>query len=103
MLRIILTQLLLFSLPFIGFAIWLFLNKKAQTSENWRDGPMLWLVIAGGLLVIGGLIYTSGVFVFISPRVKFRRAIWHGFVVTGAMTHWAAVLVGVVLAPAALG
>lgn len=54
------------------------------------------------LLVIGGLIYTAGVFVFISPRVKFRRAIWHGFVVTGAGVHWAAVLVGVVLAPAAL-
>ena len=51
------------------------------------------------LLVIGGLIYTGGVFVFISPKVKFRRAIWHGFVVTGATVHWAAVLVGVVLAP----
>ena len=51
------------------------------------------------LLVIGGLIYTAGVFVFISPRVKYRRAIWHGFVVAGAGVHWAAVLVGVVLAP----
>ena len=52
------------------------------------------------LLVLGGLIYTAGVFVFINQRVKFRRAIWHGFVVTGAGVHWAAVLVGVVLAPA---
>ena len=59
--------------------------------------------IALGLLVAGGLIYTAGVFVFISPKVKFRRAIWHGFVVTGATVHWAAVLVGVVLAPAAAG
>ena len=33
------------------------------------------------LLVIGGLIYTAGVFIFISPQVKYRRAIWHGFVV----------------------
>jgi hemolysin III len=55
--------------------------------------------VALGLLVAGGLIYTTGVLIFISPKVKFRRAIWHGFVVTGAMTHWAAVLVGVVLAP----
>jgi len=55
------------------------------------------------LLVAGGLIYTTGVFIFISPNVKFRRAIWHGFVVAGAATHWAAVLIGVVLAPAAMG
>lgn len=55
------------------------------------------------LLVLGGLIYTAGVFVFISPKVKFRRAIWHGFVVTGATVHWAAVLVGVVLAPSMMG
>ncbi|HRO32759.1 MAG TPA: hemolysin III family protein [Brevundimonas sp.] len=63
--------------------------------------PMLDTVhpIALGLLVAGGLIYTAGVFVFISPKVKFRRAIWHGFVVAGAGAHWAAVLVGVVLAP----
>ena len=59
--------------------------------------------VALGLLVAGGLIYTAGVLVFISPKVKFRRAIWHGFVVTGASVHWAAVLVGVVLAPAAVG
>jgi hemolysin III len=55
--------------------------------------------IALGLLVLGGVIYTAGVFVFISPNVKYRRAIWHGFVVAGAGVHWAAVLVGVVLAP----
>lgn len=67
--------------------------------------PMLDTVhpIALGLLILGGLIYTAGVFVFISPKVRFRRAIWHGFVVTGATVHWAAVLIGVVLAPAAIG
>ena len=59
--------------------------------------------LALGLLVAGGLTYTAGVFVFISPNVRFRRAIWHGFVVAGAGLHWAAVLVGVVLAPAAAG
>lgn len=66
--------------------------------------PMIETVhpIALGLLVLGGVIYTAGVFVFISPRVKYRRAIWHGFVVTGASVHWAAVLVGVILAPTGL-
>ena len=63
--------------------------------------PMLDTVhpVALGLLVLGGLIYTAGVFVFIRPGVKYRRAIWHGFVVAGAGVHWVAVLVGVVLAP----
>ena len=63
--------------------------------------PMLDTVhpVALGLLVLGGVIYTAGVFVFISPRVRFRRAIWHGFVVTGAAVHWLAVLLGVVLVP----
>jgi hemolysin III len=61
--------------------------------------PMIETVhpLALGLLVAGGLIYTSGVFVFISQKVKFRRAIWHGFVVTGAGVHWTAILIGVVL------
>ena len=65
--------------------------------------PMLDTVhpIALGLLVLGGLIYTAGVLFFISPKLKFRRAIWHGFVVAGAGVHWTAVLVGVVLAPVA--
>jgi hemolysin III len=49
------------------------------------------------LLVIGGLLYTSGTLVFHS-RLPFRRAIWHGFVVSGAATHYAAIFTGVVLA-----
>ncbi|WP_404822106.1 PAQR family membrane homeostasis protein TrhA [Brevundimonas goettingensis] len=63
--------------------------------------PMLETVhpVALSLLVLGGLIYTAGVFVFISPRLKYRRAIWHGFVVAGAGVHWVAVLLGVVLVP----
>ena len=61
--------------------------------------PMIETVhpLALGLLVAGGLIYTSGVFVFISRNIRFRRAIWHGFVVAGAGVHRAAVLIGVVL------
>lgn len=83
------------SLVYVGFG-WLAVLALKPMIETVHP-------IALGLLVLGGLIYTAGVFVFISPTVKFRRAIWHGFVVTGATVHWAAVLVGVVLAPTALG
>ncbi|MDR3509420.1 MAG: hemolysin III family protein [Caulobacteraceae bacterium] len=49
------------------------------------------------LLVVGGLIYTTGALVFHS-KLPYRRAIWHGFVVTAASVHWVAVFTGVVLA-----
>ncbi len=54
--------------------------------------------LALALLIIGGLIYTLGCFVFVRQALPFRRAIWHGFVVTGAGVHYAAVMVGVVFA-----
>lgn len=51
------------------------------------------------LLVIGGVIYTLGVPIYVSERAPFRRAIWHGFIIAAAGVHYAAVLVGVVFAP----
>ncbi|NEX92158.1 hemolysin III family protein [Caulobacter sp. 17J65-9] len=50
------------------------------------------------LLAGGGALYTLGVLFFLSPALPFRRAIWHGFVVTAAALHFAAVATGVVLA-----
>jgi hemolysin III len=56
--------------------------------------PMTTLI----LLVAGGLIYTTGALIYHS-RLPYRRAIWHGFVVTAAASHFAAICIGVVLAP----
>jgi hemolysin III len=50
------------------------------------------------LLIVGGAIYTLGVAIYVWPRLPFRRAIWHGFVLAAAGSHYAAVLTGVVLA-----
>ena len=50
------------------------------------------------LLVLGGVLYSAGVIFYLNKRLKFGRAIWHGHVVAAAGAHWAAVLVGVVLA-----
>jgi len=55
--------------------------------------PMAALV----LLIVGGLIYTTGALVYHS-RLPYRRAIWHTFVVTAAGVHFAAICTGVVLA-----
>jgi hemolysin III len=54
-------------------------------------------LLALTLLAAGGLIYSLGVIVYARPSLKFRRAIWHGFVVAAAATQYAAVLLGVVL------
>lgn len=62
--------------------------------------PMLdsvtWVAIL--LLGVGGLLYSTGVIFYLNKRLKFWRAIWHGHVVAAAASHWAAVLLGVVLA-----
>ena len=54
--------------------------------------------IALVLLALGGTIYSTGVIFYLAKRLKFHRAIWHGHVVAAAGAHWAAVLIGVVLA-----
>ncbi|MDD3838108.1 MAG: hemolysin III family protein [Phenylobacterium sp.] len=50
------------------------------------------------LLAVGGVLYSTGVAFYVNKRLKFARAIWHGHVVAAASAHWAAVLLGVVLA-----
>lgn len=51
------------------------------------------------LLLVGGLVYSIGVIFYLRKTLPFRRAIWHGFVVAAAATHYAAILTGVVLSP----
>lgn len=50
------------------------------------------------LLAVGGVLYSAGVAFYVNKRLKFGRAIWHGHVVAAASAHWAAILLGVVLA-----
>jgi hemolysin III len=47
--------------------------------------------------LLGGLIYSAGVLIYLNHAVPFRRAIWHGLVVVAATLHYGAVLVGLVL------
>jgi len=56
MLRIILTQLLLFLLPFVCYAAWLWLSKRGEDPERWSRGPVAWLTLAGLALTISGFV-----------------------------------------------
>lgn len=44
----------------------------------------LWLLLAGGI------VYSCGVIFYAWQRLRFQSAVWHGFVVTGAGLHVAA-------------
>lgn len=58
------------------------------------DG-LSWVALA--LLAAGGIVYSTGAVFYLARKLKFRRAIWHGHVVSASVLHYAAVLVGVVL------
>jgi len=45
------------------------------------------------LLMIGGVLYTIGVVFHLWERLPYQNAIWHGFVLSAASVHFAAVMV----------
>jgi hemolysin III len=86
-------------LPGLGKRFWVGLYLALGWAVIVAIKPMLAAVSAAALILLaaGGLIYSAGVLVYVRQRLKFRRAIWHGFVVAAAATQYAAVLTGVVL------
>ena len=48
--------------------------------------------MAMGFIVAGGVLYTLGVVFHAWQRLRFQNAIWHGFVLGGAVCHYTAVL-----------
>ena len=43
------------------------------------------------LLFAGGAVYSAGVVFFLSERIPFHKAIWHGFVLAAVILHFAAI------------
>jgi len=48
------------------------------------------------LILVGGVLYSLGVIFHVWERLRYQSAIWHGFVVTAAGVHYAAVLTCVI-------
>lgn len=90
-------------LPGLGRRFWIGLYLALGWVAAVALGPIVSGVsgVAVALLAAGGLVYSIGAAIYVIERLKFRRAIWHGHVVGAAALHFAAVLVGVVLAPSA--
>lgn len=48
------------------------------------------------LLILGGLFYTLGVLFYVGKRIPFNHAIWHLFVLGGAMSHFLCIYLTVI-------
>jgi len=84
--------------PRIPKAVWLVFYVALGWLSVVVIGPMSRTVPLVGiiLIVIGGALYSLGVPFYLWESLRFRRAIWHGFVMAAAGAHYAAVLTGVV-------
>jgi len=89
----------------IGIAIKLFLPRFLDGLSTALYLVQGWAVLAaweplhsalpGGvltLLMVGGVLYTIGVVFHLWNRLPYQNAIWHGFVLTAASCHFAAVI-----------
>jgi len=96
------------TMAIIGVLIKLCLPRLGETVSTIFYLAMGWLVVIAIkplveqvplvpllLLAAGGIVYTVGAILFVFNRCRFRRAIWHGHVLAGAVTHYAAIVVGV--------
>ena len=43
-------------------------------------------------LILGGIIYTFGIFFYVQKKIPFNHAIWHVFVLIGSFCHFSAIL-----------
>ena len=44
------------------------------------------------MIAVGGVVYTTGVIFHLWRSLRFQNAIWHAFVLAGAVCHYDAVL-----------
>jgi hemolysin III len=83
---------LLFPRYLEGLTVGLYLIQGWAIVAAWH--PLVtavpaWVAI---LLGLGGVLYTIGVVFHLWERLPYQNAIWHGFVLTAASCHYAAVL-----------
>jgi len=89
----------------IGIAIKLFAPRFLEGASTALYLVQGWAVIAAWeplisalpgvaltLLTIGGVLYTVGVVFHLWERLPYQNAIWHGFVLSAATCHFAAVI-----------
>ena len=74
---------------------WLIVRRTASPRRiAGAAKPMAAHFPAAGLLLLalGGLAYSGGIYFYVSRRVPYHHAIWHGFVLLGSLCHYFAIL-----------
>jgi hemolysin III len=105
----IVVMALVWSVAIFGIVIKLFWPKRLEGVTTGLYIAMGWIgiiaiepllltasVVALGLLAVGGLLYMAGVIFHLWERLPYQNAIWHGFVVAAAGTHYGAILTSIV-------
>ncbi|MCL6416630.1 hemolysin III family protein [Aestuariirhabdus sp. Z084] len=75
-------------LTYLGMG-WLSLLVIYELAEQLELGGFL-------LLLIGGLVYSLGVIFYVGKRIPYNHAIWHLFVLGGAVCHFLAIFIYVI-------
>ncbi|TLP48299.1 MULTISPECIES: DUF6111 family protein [Cohaesibacter] len=58
MIRVLITQVILFLLPFLLYAGYLFLTQKLNR-QAWIDAPRYWLIVTGLVFTLAGFLIMS--------------------------------------------
>ena len=72
------------------------LSLVTYLTMGWLSLLVIWQLAIrlapGGvtLLAVGGVVYSLGVIFYVSKRIPFNHAIWHGFVLGGSICHFLA-------------
>ena len=75
-----------------GLSTALYLVQGWAVIAAWQPLMSALPAIALTLLMIGGVLYTIGVVFHLWERLPYQNAIWHGFVLSAASCHFAAVI-----------
>jgi hemolysin III len=99
---------ILWTLTLLGIIFKIFFTGRFEIVSLIIYVAMGWILVSGGrrffnalphdvltFLIIGGGLYSAGIFFYVSDRYKWNHAIWHLLVLVAAICHYIAVLLAV--------
>lgn len=73
----------------VSIGLYLLLGWSGLMAHNSLAALPVWPLI---FLIVGGVLYSGGVLVHLSERLRFHKAIWHGMVLAAASFHYISVV-----------